>query len=227
METKRITDLTILESLSDAANVLVEENGEAKRVPANKLGGASSWNDLTDKPVVVGGSDTLTWSAITEETYNPSLTVAELYYPVSDAVLTMDDLASGGMLSAPSMGDDFTFTAEECYEYAPELILIADLFFAVAEDDFTFSSDDFTIAFPKAGLYANLDLAPIDFALTVNGYDGFEMAEKIDPAYLPDNVVQNGDTELILKSSTSGSTKQFKITVDDSGTLTATEYTAS
>ena len=50
METKRITDLTILESLSDAANVLVEENGEAKRVPAGNLGGASSWNDLTDKP---------------------------------------------------------------------------------------------------------------------------------------------------------------------------------
>ena len=30
-------------------------------------------------------------------------------------------------------------------------------------------------------------------------------------------------TEMILKSSTSGSTKKFKITVDDSGALTATE----
>ena len=32
-------------------------------------------------------------------------------------------------------------------------------------------------------------------------------------------------TDLLLKSSTSGSTKKFKITVDDSGTLTATEVT--
>ena len=32
--------------------------------------------------------------------------------------------------------------------------------------------------------------------------------------------------EYIIASSTSGSTKKFKITVDDSGTLTATEVTA-
>ena len=38
-------------------------------------------------------------------------------------------------------------------------------------------------------------------------------------------VVANGDKEIILKSSTSGSTKKFKITVDDSGNLTTTEVT--
>ena len=36
-------------------------------------------------------------------------------------------------------------------------------------------------------------------------------------------VVLEGDKEIILSSSTSGSTKKFKITVDDSGNLTATE----
>lgn len=41
--------------------------------------------------------------------------------------------------------------------------------------------------------------------------------EKIDEKYLP--VI----TSMIMKSSTEGSTKQFKITVDDSGTITATE----
>ena len=34
------------------------------------------------------------------------------------------------------------------------------------------------------------------------------------------------ETEIILKSSTEGSTKKFKITVDDSGTITATDITA-
>lgn len=38
-------------------------------------------------------------------------------------------------------------------------------------------------------------------------------------------VMANGDTEIILASSTADSTKKFKITVDDSGTLTATEVT--
>ena len=36
-------------------------------------------------------------------------------------------------------------------------------------------------------------------------------------------VMANGDKEIILASSTANSTKKFKITVDDSGTLTATE----
>ena len=38
-------------------------------------------------------------------------------------------------------------------------------------------------------------------------------------------VVGNGDKEIILASSTSGSTKKFKLTVDDTGTLKATEVT--
>ena len=37
------------------------------------------------------------------------------------------------------------------------------------------------------------------------------------------NVVLEGDKEIILSSSTSGSTKKFRVTVDDSGTLKATE----
>lgn len=37
------------------------------------------------------------------------------------------------------------------------------------------------------------------------------------------NVVLEGDKEIILSSSTSGSTKKFRVTVDDSGNLTATE----
>ena len=39
------------------------------------------------------------------------------------------------------------------------------------------------------------------------------------------SVVANGDKEFILASSTEGSTKKFKVTVDDSGMLKATEIT--
>ena len=43
---------------------------------------------------------------------------------------------------------------------------------------------------------------------------------KIDNKYLPDTIIPN---TLILNSSTEGSTKKFKITVDDSGTISAVE----
>ena len=36
-------------------------------------------------------------------------------------------------------------------------------------------------------------------------------------------VMANGDKKIILASSTANSTKKFRITVDDSGTLSATE----
>ena len=39
------------------------------------------------------------------------------------------------------------------------------------------------------------------------------------------NAIANGGKEIILTSSTADSTKKFKITVDDSGTITATETT--
>ena len=42
--------------------------------------------------------------------------------------------------------------------------------------------------------------------------------KKIDPKYIPSEL-----NEIILPSSTSGSSKKFKITVDDSGAISATE----
>lgn len=46
----------------------------------------------------------------------------------------------------------------------------------------------------------------------------------LDEGYIPGTIQRVGD-DVIVKSSTEGSTKRFKITVDDSGTLTATEVT--
>ena len=50
-------------------------------------------------------------------------------------------------------------------------------------------------------------------------WDGkVENVKTIDPKYIPSEL-----NEIILPSSTSGSSKKFKITVDDSGAITATE----
>ena len=45
----------------------------------------------------------------------------------------------------------------------------------------------------------------------------------IGSTQLKSTIVTNGDADIILSSSTAGSTKKFRITVDDSGTITATE----
>lgn len=55
-------------------------------------------------------------------------------------------------------------------------------------------------------------------------YDGLTFTTKnANEDAVRRNVVLEGDKEIILSSSTSGSTKKFKITVDDSGTISATE----
>ena len=44
--------------------------------------------------------------------------------------------------------------------------------------------------------------------------------------YLLTNYMANGDKAIILTSSTPNKKKKFRITVDDAGTLSATEVTA-
>lgn len=51
-------------------------------------------------------------------------------------------------------------------------------------------------------------------------------ADHVHPKELPDGL-ELGSNYIILASSTADSTKKFKITVDDSGTLTATEVTTT
>lgn len=48
--------------------------------------------------------------------------------------------------------------------------------------------------------------------------------KQLDEKYIPSTIQRVGD-DLILSSSTEGSTKKFKITVNDSGTISATEVT--
>lgn len=47
----------------------------------------------------------------------------------------------------------------------------------------------------------------------------------INDVWRPSDSLILPSTNFVLPSSTSGSTKKFKITVDDSGTISATEYT--
>lgn len=67
------------------------------------------------------------------------------------------------------------------------------------------------------GMFATLDTAA-SHTISVKGIE--ETVTPMATEFLPSEV-----DELIMNSSTLGSTKKFKITVDDSGTISATEVT--
>ena len=72
------------------------------------------------------------------------------------------------------------------------------------------------------------DLTPDTLKYAALGTDGPGLTfitKNANENYIERKVVLEGDKELILSSSTSDSTKKFKITVDDSGTISATEVT--
>ena len=89
-----------------------------------------------------------------------------------------------------------------------------------------FITDVGSTAFPEKGVYfmsvngeyvAGIASADSDTPeITWDGNIG--TLKTIDPKYIPSEL-----NEIILPSSTSGSSKKFKITVDDSGTISATE----
>lgn len=61
-------------------------------------------------------------------------------------------------------------------------------------------------------------------ALTAPPTEYYTMAETGETVDAAVQAVKNGN--LVVPSSTSGSTKKFKLTVDDSGTVGATEVTS-
>ena len=80
-------------------------------------------------------------------------------------------------------------------------------------------------------IYANQKKIVISSSKISSGVGSTDVLFKVDPNGVKSkafDVLGNGEAvmpALILYSSTAGSTKKFKITVDDSGTLTATEVT--
>ena len=97
-----------------------------------------------------------------------------------------------------------------------------------AVDNTEYNGENFSIVFPEKGVYfISADgryvtgVASADSDTPEITWDGnVETIKTIDPKYIPSEL-----NEVILPSSTSGSSKKFKITVNDAGAITATEVT--
>ncbi len=137
-------------------------------------GGVSSWNDLTDKPTVISGGDTLTWDGNTDGLYN----VEDFFYKVSDKVVTIDDLARG--FKATIDGEDGEIPAGAIAEIAEGIAFVGFAAF-VAENGIGVDVDG--MCFGESGIYFVKEEGVYVERITIHGYTGFGQ-EKIAPSHL-------------------------------------------
>lgn len=155
---------------------------------------------------------------------------------VSDAVFPADGptgnytiLGSMGGQEMPILENDEVpfYYKDDCFVAVAESMAVS-----VLEDNATFPETTLgngsnrmhalsNLTFPKKGLYVlcapdMMHISKVTGILTL----AKTKIKTIDPKFLPDTIAPK---ELILTSSTEGSTMQFKITVTDDGTVTATE----
>ena len=109
----------------------------------------------------------------------------DYFYPVSDVPITAGDLAQGVTAEILEAGESYPFSAEECIELAPGVILIAETIWAIAEDNASLEVNGETIVFPKAGIYVPIDLLFTPVRITINGFGRFFCYKPIDKKYIP------------------------------------------
>ena len=123
---------------------------------------------------------------------------------------------------------DITATPEEYIDFGNGSFMAINSVFIITTDNSELEVSGESIVFPEKGVYFILNatvyasgIASADSDTPEITWDGdIGEIKTIDPKYIPSEL-----NEIILPSSTSGSTKKFKITVDDSGTITATGVT--
>lgn len=163
------------------------------------------WKDITDRPFgeMDTGGDTLTWDRDITGRESP----AEGLYKVSDAVPTKDELIGGTFTTF--FGDEAVeeqISSENITELPGVLalgnfnqIVIVHDSTAATEADFV-ASEGIYFAYASSTIYAS--------SIAIPGYTGFPGTKRLDEKYMP------------LLTSPNGT--QYKLTVADDGTLTAT-----
>ena len=173
------------QTLTDEQKAQARANiGAAAVGEAGDGGGAAQidWADITNKPVITEGGDTLTWDGNTEGLVN----LDSMFYKVSDVVPTLDDLVNGCTATANGI------------QYPCSAIQDGDLIYVSAEDGspvamlvpfdnaYDSSGSEDTKVTEKGIYFFHYSVSGISVfvsSLTINGYTGFT-TEKIAPSHL-------------------------------------------
>ena len=182
---------------------------------------AESFNEvhaelLTVTPLVdmvkIDGTEVLEISS--DITNNPS--VMDMLYLVSDLAPTIEDFSGGAIITLEFEGNEVAqeIPSDAIVEmYGLIMVAVDEVPIMIVNPIDNFEMDEISI--PNKGTYVATEAQGFPIKkIKINGY----MFGK--------RVIKGENVEFVLNSSTEGSTKKFKITVDDSGTISATEITA-
>lgn len=149
-----------------------------------EYGGASSWNDLTDKPFgnLPTGGDTLTWDGNTDGLDSFLMGGGMSLYKVSDVKLTLNDYKDG--IIAVMGGNEIPVSAEAIQEVAlTDGFFFYDAVMFVPHDNYEIPDSDIQL---NGGIYLYSDATDYASSLIIPGFTGFPSVKKIDSKYLPD-----------------------------------------
>ena len=146
-------------------------------------------------------------------------------------VKVADEVPSWASMDAPmkvwvSNGNNVTISPERYIDLGNGSFAASEYTAFITTDNVEFFFGEIPIVFPEKGVYFismggvyNTGIASADSDTPEITWDGnIETIKTIDSKYIPSEL-----NEVILPSSTPSSTKKFKITVDDNGTISATE----
>ena len=220
-EFTKLSEVPAVSEFPEGANTIIEANGEIKRCPSSGGGGSAG--------AVLYTAQTLTDEQKKQARENIGAAIADFVVNGtinSDRTVTLDKTFAQIQAAIQEGKHPVAHIPEMAISSLP--LVVADpgtVTFAALSDvsEGTISSIGITITDDDSVLFDHSvsptltsDGALIQYSMEADPIRPMQIATK---KYVDDK-------ECILKSTTPESTKKFKITVDDSGAITATEVTA-
>ena len=222
-EFTKLSEVPAVSEFPEGANTIIEANGEIKRCPSSGGGGSAG--------AVLYTAQTLTDEQKKQARDNIDAAIADFVFNAtlnSDSTVTLDKTFAQ-IQAAIQEGKQPVVKLSKSGTGSTLImsLVLSDpsvvIFSAVTDvSEGTISTISLTITADDAIFYhsvsptINSDGALLQYPMEFDPVSPMQIATK---KYVDDK-------EYTLKSTTQGSTKKFKITVDDSGTISATEITA-
>ena len=218
------------EGLAMDGNTLKSLGGEQVQTDWNQ-------NDTTAKDYIKnrpGGYETgfeITWDGDTAGRASATAEGAPfVWYKVSNEILTADQVI-GATITAVQNGVSQSFVIRSDIVFREDYgVAIGSSRIMISAEQGTFNMGDYNISIPESGTYF-ASVSYDEFSMFVSSFSSI-ISQPFDDKYIPDSIARKAELdsritekEVILASSTTDSTKKFRITVDDSGTIKATEVT--
>lgn len=180
-----------------------------------------SWNDLTDRPFYehnTGGHYEWDgqWSSLTYT--SPAI------YKISDATPEPDEFVGAVVVYSGAGGVETTYNITSAninyYDNTKACFISPKQGNVMVYYDGNTQGVENGI-YLSAGVYNPTEQTITQYTKSLTY--GTTTLQTLDEKFIPDTIARVEQDYIVLKSSTSGSTKKFKVTVNDSGTLTATQ----